>query len=142
MWGCGAPFAPSGAVPPPGSILRALTPQFPANPSSLRGQARFCPQFHSRMSDSTLVGATSCRSAGHTAETREGRAVFIVIFFVSFHPGLGRGRARSQCPRSTSGSLTSPRGRRREAFPRAELGSRHAPSPSATGRARTARWDL
>ena len=80
------------------------------------------------------MGATSCRSTGHTAETREGRAVFIVVFFVSFHPGEGRGWPRSQCPRSTSGSLTSPHGRRREAFPRAELGGRHAPSPGAAGR--------
>lgn len=112
-----------------------LCPAAPAGRSSPRSQARFCPQFHSRVTDSTLAGATSCRSTGHTAATREGRAVFIVVFFVSFHPGEGRGWPRSQCPRSTSVSLTSPHGRRREAFPRAELGGRHAPSPGAAGRA-------
>lgn len=111
-----------------------LCPAARASRSSLRGQTRFCPQFHSGVTDSTLVGATSCRSTGHTAETREGRAVFIVVFFVSFHPGEGREWPRSQCPRSMSISLTSPHGRRREAFPRAELGGRHAPSPGAAGR--------
>lgn len=117
-------------------------PQPAVSRSSPRSRARFCPQFHSRVTDSTLGGATSCRSTGHTAETREGRAVFIVAFFVSFHPGEGGRRARSQRARSTSGSLTSPHGRRREALPRTELAGRHAPSPNAAGRARWARRDL
>lgn len=98
------------------SCMRVLRHSPPASPSSPRGQARFCPQLHSRVTDSTLVGATNCRSTAHTAEMREGTAVFIVVFFVSFHPGLGRGRVRSQCPGSMSGSLTSPHGQHREAF--------------------------
>lgn len=47
-------------------------PRPPASPSAALGRARFCPQFHSRVTESTLVGATSCRGTGHTAETREG----------------------------------------------------------------------
>ncbi|XP_070123696.1 uncharacterized protein [Equus caballus] len=62
-------------------------------------------------------GATSCRCTGHPAETREGKAAFIVVFFVSFHPGEGRGRPPSCCPRSSSGPLAAPQGRRRAAVP-------------------------
>lgn len=142
VWGCGARCAPSRAVPSPGSILLASSaPQPLTSPSSPRGQARFCPQFHSRVTDSTLVGATSCGSTGHTAERREGKAVFIVVCFASFHPGLGRGRARSQCPGSMSGSLTSPHGQHREAFlphrtpqpPRAQPQCNRAGAPGMPG---------
>lgn len=99
-WLCAQPSRATSRSHPASSA-----PQPAVSRSSPRSRARFCPQFHSRVTDSTLGGATSCRSTGHTAETREGRAVFIVAFFVSFHPGeggkTGAFPARSQHERIT-----------------------------------------
>lgn len=62
---CAQPSRAATRVLPASSNL-----QPPASPSSPPGRARFCPQFHSRETDYTLVGATSCRGTGHTRETR------------------------------------------------------------------------
>lgn len=85
-------------------------PQLSTGPGALLSPVPLqSDRFHAR-------GCNKLRSTGHTAEMREGKAVFIVVCFASFHPGLGRGRARPQCPGSMSGSLTSPHGQHREAF--------------------------
>lgn len=131
MWGCGARWARSRAVPPPGPILRAL-PRSPGEPQLSAGPDTLLPPVPLRGDRFHARGCNKLQE--HRTHSREGRAVFIVVFFVSFHPGEGREWPRSQCPRSMSISLTSPHGRRREAFPRAELGGRHAPSPGAAGR--------
>lgn len=138
MWGCGTRCAPSRAMPPPGPILRAL-PRSPWGLSAGQGSLlHLIPlqgdRFHAR-------GCNKLQE--HRTHRDEGGQGSFSCGFLRFLPSWrGTGRAHSHCLRSTSGSLTSPHGRRREALPRAELGSSHAPSPSAAGRARRARRDL
>ena len=118
-----------------------LCPAAPAEPQLSAGQGSLLhliplqgDRFHAR-------GCNKLQE--HRTHRDEGGQGSFSCGFLRFLPSWrGTGRAHSHCLRSTSGSLTSPHGRRREALPRAELGSSHAPSPSAAGRARRARRDL
>lgn len=87
--------------PPASSAL-----QPPGSRSAPRGRARFCPHFYSGVTDNTLGGYNKLQE--HRTHSRdEGGQGSFSRGFLRFLPSWtgGVGRARSQCPRSTSDHL-------------------------------------